>query len=207
LEEVMERIEEAIPLKEATPLTTTADLPAGDQLYFLDATADGKYSLYGFRSDEYYYTGLLINYKLNGRDYRNYITDIEHWIGYEFPCIAEAPDGGLFMTYCFGGGTGTHVDRFFYFKANEDGSLKRYELTTDSVMEQAEELVSFNMDTDNKVVKIFDREDGKKEHFASVPYEDALNGQEYNIKGIYCDSCQVKFMLEPNMLILGYLII
>ncbi|MBE5864792.1 MAG: hypothetical protein E7292_01095 [Lachnospiraceae bacterium] len=204
LEEVMERIEEAIPLKEATPLTTTADLPAGDQLYFLDATADGKYSLYGFRSDEYYYTGLLINYKLNGRDYRNYITDIEHWIGYEFPCIAEAPDGGLFMTYCFGGGTGTHVDRFFYFKANEDGSLKRYELTTDSVMEQAEELVSFNMDTDNKVVKIFDREDGKKEHFASVPYEDALNGQEYNIKGIYCDSCQVKFMLEPNMLILGY---
>ena len=204
LEEVMKRIEEAIPLEEATPLTTTADLPGGDQLYFLDATADGKYSLYGFHSDEYYYTGLLINYRLNGRDYRNYITDIEHWIGYEFPRIAEAENGDLFMTYCFGGGTGTHVDRFFYFKANETGNLERYELTTDSVLEQAKELVAFNMDTDNKVVEIFDREGGKKEHFASIPYEDALNGQEYNIKGIYCDSCQVKFMLEPNLLILGY---
>ncbi len=204
LEEVIKRIEEAIPLEEATPLTTTADLPGGDQLYFLDATTDGKYSLYGFHSDEYYYTGLLINYKLNGREYRNYITDIEHWIGYEFPRIAECETGDLLMTYCYGGGTGVHMDRFFYFEANADGSLKRYELTVDSLMEQAEDLVSFNMDTDNKVVKIFDQEGGKKEHFASIPYEDALNGQEYIINGIYCDSCQVKFMLEPNMLILGY---
>ncbi len=216
IEAVMDRILSAIPLEEATPLTTTADLPGGDQLYFLDTTEDGTYledgtfsedgtySLYGFHSDEYDYTGLLINYKINGQDNWNYITDIEHWIGYEFPRIAEAEDGGLFLTYCYGGGTGVHMDRFFYFKADETGTLERYELTVDSLMEQAEELVSFTMDKEKEVVQIFDREGGRKEHFASVPYEDALNGQEYTIKGIYCDSCQVKFILEPNMLILGY---
>lgn len=203
IQQVMDRILAAVPLEEATPLTTTADLPLGDQLYLLDITESGKYALYGFHSDEYGYTGLLINYKINGQDNWNYLGDIDNWIGYEFPSIAEAEDGGLFLTYCYMGGSGVHMDRFFYFKAYETGTLERYEFTHEMLLDQAKDLVSFKLGADKEEVQIYDKEGGKKELFALMPYTYAMNGQTPVIKGVWCESEQMQFLVDPALFIVG----
>ncbi len=203
IQQVMDRILAAVPLEKATPINTTADLPLGDQLYFLDATENGKYALYGFHSDEYDYTGLMINYKINGQDNWNYLGDIDHWIGYEFPSIEESEDGGLFLTYCYMGGSGVHMDRFFYFKPYETGKLERYEFTHEMLLKQAKEMVSFKLDADKEEVQIYDKEGGKKELFALMPYTDAMNGQQPEIKGVWCESEQMQFLVDPALFIVG----
>lgn len=199
LTEVMDRILEATPLEEAKTLTSTADLPTGDQLYFLDATENGKYVLYGFHSDEYGYSGMMINYVIDGEDNWNYLEDITHWIGYEFPTIAETEDGGLLMQYCFAGGTGTHIDKLFFFKAYETGTLERFELTGEDMLAQTEKLVSFELNKDKEEVQVYDLENGKKELFALMPYADDLNGRTEEIQGIRCCFEQTGFLFEPLM--------
>lgn len=201
--QVMDRILTAIPLEEATPLTTTADLPQGDQLYFLDATENGKYTLYGFHSDEYQYTGLLINYKMNGEDNWNYLDDIDNWIGYEFPKITESEDGGLFLSYCAMGGSGVHMDELLYFKPYETGTLERYELNNQEMMEQIKELVSIKVDRNAQEVQFYDLEDGKEELFALRPCPDSLDGQMFKIKNARCYYEQTQFIFDPNMAIVG----
>lgn len=201
--QVMDRILATIPPEEATALTTTADLPQGDRLYFLDATEDGQYVLYGFHSDEYRYTGLLINYKVNGEDNWNYLEDIDNWIGYEFPQITETEDGGLFLRYCYMGGSGVHMDKLYYFKAHETGTLERHELTYEDMMAQIKALVSFKLDEAKEEVQVYDKEDGKNELFALMPYTYAMNGQTPEIKGVYCYYEQTQFIFDPNMVIVG----
>ncbi len=201
--QVMDRILTAIPLEEATPLTTTADLPQGDQLYFLDAIENGKYALYGFHSDEYQYTGLLINYRINGEDNWNYLDDIDNWIGYEFPKITESEDGGLYLSYCAMGGSGVHMDELLYFKPYETGTLERYELNNQEMMEQIKELVSIKVDRNAKEVQIYDLEDGKEELFALRPCPDSLDGQMFKIKNARCYYEQTQFIFDPNMVIVG----
>lgn len=201
--QVMDRILAAIPLEEATPLTTTADLPQGDQLYFLDATENGKYALYGFHSDEYQYTGLMINYKINGEDNWNYLDDIDNWIGYEFPRITESEDGGLYLSYCAMGGSGVHMDELLYFKAYETGTLERYELNNQEMMEQIKELVSIKVDRNAQEVQVYDLEGGQEELFALIPCPDSLNGQMFKIKNARCYYEQTQFLFDPDMVIVG----
>lgn len=201
--QVMDRILTAIPLEEATPLTATADLPQGDQLYFLDATENGKYALYGFHSDEYQYTGLLINYKINGEDNWNYLDDIDNWIGYEFPKITESEDGGLFLSYCAMGGSGVHMDELLYFKPYETGTLERYKLNNQEMMEQIKELVSIKVDRNAREVQFYDLEGGQEELFALRPCPDSLDGQMFKIKNARCYYEQTQFIFDPNMVIVG----
>lgn len=205
IEQVMEQIVQEIPLEDATNLLlmSTADLPPGNQLYFLDETPGGEYSLYGFHSDGYGYKGLLIRRRTKQGDELTYLGDITNWIGYEYPRIASAGEDGIFLTYCHAGGSGVHVDRLFYLRPGEDNQLERFEFTHDVMLRQAREQIAFLLVEDTETVQILRKNKGERQLLAEMSYTETKNGQELQIRGVKFVSEQIKTIHDPTMIIVG----
>lgn len=205
LRQAMDRVLESTPLTDAIPIATVTDYPEGDQLYLLDQTADGRYALYGFHSEEYAYTGMLVNDKIDGVDHWNYLddSDLYSWLGYEHPQLVEAADHGLILTYCNGGGTGIHMERFFYLVSYETGSLDYFELTEETIAAQTEQLVEFRLDEKLQQIQMISTEKLLEEVLAVVSYEDFLDGEALTITDVHLNFGQITYWADPAYLIMG----